>query len=50
MYILRPACAAAAAFIVLFRRRAYVTRARLRHYRGPMGPGIAGLRVILSIR
>ena len=50
IYIFIPACPAAAALVTLFGRRAYVTRARLRHYRGPVGPGVAGLRVVLSIR
>ena len=47
--IFRPARAAAAALIVLLRRWTYMAGARLRHYRGPMGPGIAGLRVIFCV-
>jgi len=47
--IFAPACAAAAASVILFRRRANVTRARLRDYGAPMVPGPAGLRIILCI-
>ena len=48
--IFAPACAAAAASVILFRRRANVTRARLRDYGAPVVPGIAGLGVIFRIR
>ena len=47
--VFRPTRAAAAAVVALLRRRAYVTRARLRHHGGPMGPGIAGLRIIFRV-
>ena len=44
-----PACSAAAAVVALLRGRAYVTRARLRHHGGPVGPGVAGLRIIFRV-
>ena len=44
-----PACSAAAAVVALLRGRAYVTRARLRHYGGPVGPGVAGRRIIFRV-
>jgi len=49
MDIFRPARATAAAVVALLGRRAYVTGPRLRHYRGPVGPGVAGLRIILGV-
>ena len=49
MDVSAPACATVAAVVALLRCRAHVTSARLRHYRGPMGPGVAGLRVILGV-
>ena len=50
MDIFRPTRAAAAANVALLRRRADVTGSRLRDYGAPMGPGVAGLGVVLSIR
>ena len=47
--ILAPACAAAAAVVALFRGRADVASSGLAHDCGPVGPGVAGLRVIFCI-
>jgi len=47
LHVSGPAASTAAAFIALSGRRAV---AAFIHNRGPMGPGIAGLRVVLSIR
>ena len=44
-----PAGSAAAAVVALLRGRAYVPFTRLRHYGGPMRPGVAGLRIILGV-
>ena len=44
-----PAGTTVAAAVALFRGRAYMTRARLRHHGGPVGPGVAGLRIIFCI-
>ena len=49
MNVFAPARAAVAALVALFRRRAYVTRTRLRHDGGPMGPGVAGGCVIFRV-
>ena len=49
MDVFRPARATVAAIVALFRGRAYVTSARRRHDCRPVGPGVAGLRVIFRV-
>ena len=49
MNVFAPACAAAAALVPLFRGRAHVTSSGLGHHGGPVGPGVAGLRIILGV-
>ena len=44
-----PARSTAAAVVALLRGRAYVPFTRLRHYGGPMRPGVAGLRIIFRV-
>ena len=44
-----PARATAAAVVALLRRRAHVTSSGLGHHGGPVGPGVAGLRIILGV-
>ena len=50
MDVLAPASSTAAAVVALFWGRANVPCSGLRHHGGPVGPGVAGLRVVLSIR
>ena len=49
MDIFRPARATAAAVVALLGRRAHVPRSGLSHDGGPVGPGVAGLRIILGV-
>ena len=49
MNIFRPARAAAAAVVALLRRRADVASSGLAHDCGPVGPGVAGLRIIFRV-
>ena len=44
-----PTRATAAAIVPLFWGRAYVTRSGLRYDCGPVGPGVAGLRIIFRV-
>ena len=49
MDVSRPARAAVTTGIALLGRRAYVTSSRRRHDCGPVGPGVAGLRIIFAL-